>query len=161
MIGWIGRGLGLLKLGWGMFAPYRLWAGLAVVGVALTTILVFYGSCKSCKAEQPFLEDHIAQCIVAKSALRVELGKRNERIENMNARRREEILEAEVKLNEALAAAEALRVERDSVKEDLEVTRFELLEAIRDDEEVADWVDGVVPSGSWRLLQQAADPGTH
>ena len=157
MMSWIGRGFGLLKLGWGMFAPYRLWAGLAAAGVVLTTILVFYGSCKACKAEQPLLEQSIAQCEVDISALRVELGKRNERIATMNARLREQILESEMKLNAALAAAEALRADRDSIQEDLEVTRFELLEAIRDDEEVADWVDGVVPVGSWRLLQQAAE----
>lgn len=161
MLSWIGRGFGLLKLGWGMFAPYRIWAGLAAVGVVLATVLAFYGSCKACKAREPGYEMQIAQCQTNVQFYKTELIKRNERIANMNARILEQALEAEMQLKEALEVAKILRQERDTVNEELEITRFELLEAIRDDEEVADWVNDIVPSGSWRLLQQAADSGTN
>jgi hypothetical protein len=43
--------------------------------------------------------------------------------------------------------------------EELGVARFETIEAIRDDEDFADWVDWNVPGVAWGLLHTADEGG--
>lgn len=146
---------------WGTLVRYRAIIWVAALVIALGTVFVFYGNCRAnsvALAEANLTVDRLTTEI---SILREELAARNLRIRLMNEQRLQELDKAEKLLAEAVAVGIALRNERDQMFEELEVTKFELLEAIRDDEEMADWVDDVVPSSAWRLLQQASDIRSH
>jgi len=80
----------------------------------------------------------------------------NKRISDSNARQLEALEQAAIRIKAAEDAAEVVRIERDVIAEDLEVTRFEILEAIRDDEDMADWVDWDVPVIAWQRLRDTA-----
>jgi hypothetical protein len=147
------------------FMPYKSWimTGLIVAGVSLAAI--FYGNCRSNAAH---LENAYAQVKSLRTDLqlaRIGLDVRNDRIKSINARHKAELQNARDLLQQSLAMAAAIRAERDEIREDLKISQFELLEAIRDDEIMADWVDWPVPSSAWSLLRNAAEgrntlPGT-
>lgn len=146
----------LIKGAWTVFAPYRFWAlAIAAAGV-LTTVLVFYGNCRANAVALESANTTIKELRLDLSAARVELEARNERIRVMNKRQMDELQKARDLLDESLAVANRLRSEREDLKLQLEENRFELLEAVRDDEDMADWVDYDVPAVAWGLLQQAA-----
>jgi hypothetical protein len=109
------------------------------------------------KAELMAGDTTISELTVDVATLRVEIRKRDERIENMNAKWRQKVTEERIRVETARQAVIDLQVENTRLQEELGVTRFETLEAIRDDEDFADWVDWTVPSAGWRLLQQASE----
>lgn len=151
----------LLRAGWAMFAPYRFWAlAIAAAGV-LTTVLVFYGNCRANAVALDGAYQQIQELRIDLNSARAELQARNKRISDMNKQRLEELQQAEEILRDSLTAAKILREERDAAKLELEETRFELLETIRDDEDFADWVDWDVPVAAWGLLQSAVEGGTN
>jgi hypothetical protein len=144
----------------GFFARWRAWLIGGVVVSALITVFVFYGNCRQNAEALANAEVLIADLRFDLQAARVELDARNQRIKSMNERQLAELAQARDLLNQALVMSQVLRVERDKVKEELEVTKFELLETIRDDEEFADWVDWDVPTAAWGLLLNAAEGRT-
>jgi biopolymer transport protein ExbB/TolQ len=139
-----------------MLAPYRTWLFVGVGTAIVIAIALFYGSCRANAVALEDAENQIKDLRNDLSAARIELSARNDRIRDMNARHLEELRDAKELLNQSLAMAQVIRSERDKIREQLEVTQFELLEAIRDDEEMADWVDWPVPSSAWGLLRDAA-----
>lgn len=157
MFGWILKGVGLAKTGWALFAPYRMIAMAVALGGVLITALVFYGNCRAnaVALEAAYLD--VKELKLDLAAARVELQVRNDRIADINKRHLQELAAAKEVLAQAVEVGQQLREERDNALEDLGVARFELLEAIRDDEEMADWVDWDVPVSAWGLLRAAAE----
>lgn len=147
---------GWLKLAGGFLGAYRIWIMSAAIVAALLSIMVFYGNAQARKVELAAANELIGSLRFDLQAARVELDARNQRIRDMNARQLEELRHARDLLNQSLRMSAVLREERDDLKQQLEENRFELLEAIRDDEDMADWVDYDVPAVAWGLLQQAA-----
>jgi hypothetical protein len=86
-----------------------------------------------------------------------EIANLNLRINAYNMLRREEIAAAKIVVLKAARIVGEVNAENEQLKLDLGVTRFETLEAIRDDETFADWVDWTVPSAGWRLLRDSAE----
>jgi hypothetical protein len=156
MFGWILKGAGLLKNGWGLLASYRLWVGLAAAGIVLITLLVFYGNCRANAVALESANKLIDDLQIDLKDARVELIARNGRIRSLNTQRLDELAAAEALLRESVRIARQLQAERDEARIDLEVTRFELLEAIQKDEDFNDWANEPVPVTGWSLLQQAA-----
>jgi len=137
--------------------PYRLWVSAALIIGAITTVAIFYGNCR---ANATALEGAYAEIAGLRTDLqmaRIELDARNDRIKSLNDRHRTELKNARNLLQQSLVMAQNIREERDEIREDLKISQFELLEAIRDDENMADWVDWPVPSSAWGLLRNAAE----
>ena len=84
-----------------------------------------------------------------------EIKARNAQIARMNERRTQEIMEAQARLDKARQTVKDLRERTKAIQAELGNIRLETLEAIRDDEEFANWANAAVPSTGWRLLQQA------
>ena len=148
--------LGLLQVGWGFVKTYRIWITAIALVSFMTSVFVFYGNCKENKVKLDYAEVQIEQLQLDLTAARKELQLRNSRIQKMNEDRVKERMEAEAALDTALKSAKKLQIERDAARKELEQTRFELVEAIQNDEELADWVNEPVPASAWSLLQSAA-----
>lgn len=137
------------------------WIKWALIGGAVltlaTTLFVYVGNHSAMKVEIVNLKNQAVEKDFHIEALERELANRNVRLAKERERRVAEALAAELRLEAAKAAAEDLRAEAERVREELAVTRFETLEAIRDDEDMADWVDGTVPPAAWGLLRAAAE----
>lgn len=138
-------------------APYRFWINASFIIAAITTVALFYGNCRANAEALDGAYTEIEGLHVDLQMARVELDARNQRIKDMNARHIKELQNARDLLEQSLAMAQVIRAERDEIREDLKVSQFELLEAIRDDEDMADWVDWNVPSSAWSLLRDAAE----
>ena len=149
--------LGILKMAWGIVASYRIWIMLAAAVGVLTTVLVFYGNCRAnvvaLEAAQTEIADLKADFAASENALKYQ----NERIRLDNEHKLRALAEANQQLNKARAAAILLQLERDKAKLELEEAQFALLEAIRDDEDFADWANGPVPIDTWSLLRTASE----
>lgn len=146
---------GWLKLAGGFLGAYRIWIMSAAIVAAMASVFVFYGNAQARKVELVAANELIVSLRFDLQSARVELDARNQRIREMNARQLEELRNARDLLNQSLKISAVLREERDDLKQQLEENRFELLEAIRDDEEMAEWADGTVPGTAWGLLGQA------
>jgi hypothetical protein len=147
-------GIGVVK---GLAVAYRMWILGAAIGAALLTGFNYIDNHGEMKATIKAYEITLADQEADKQSLRDALASCEQRISDTNEARREELAEARIRLGLANQLSFDLRQEVERVHEELEVTRFETLEAIRDDEDFADWVDGTVPSAAWRLLKQASE----
>lgn len=141
----------------GFIKAYRWWLIIAAAITLLTTVLVYVDNHGEMKATIVAQNAQIDQLNGEVTSLNSVIAQRNATIAEMNANM-VALAEAErARLRVAKAEAVRLQAELDLLEEELEVTRFELVEAIRDDEEFADWVDGTVPSAAWSLLRAAAE----
>lgn len=128
----------------------------AVASVALP-IFLYIGNHGKMKALVPALKAQVEQCQDTNVSFVDEIGNLNLRIQASNAKRRQEIIQAMQIIEATQFAAIELLDENEQLKLELSETRFETLEAIRDDEDFADWVDWTVPPTGWRLLRDAAE----
>jgi hypothetical protein len=138
-------------------APYRFWINAGLIISAIAAVAIFYGNCRANATALEGAYTEIAGLRTDLQLARIELDARNDRIKSINARHRTELQNARDLLQQSLVMAQSIRAERDEIREDLKVSQFELLEAIRDDEIMADWVDWPVPSSAWGLLRNAAE----
>ena len=148
--------LRILKLVWGGVSVYRTWIMLAAAGGVLVSVLVFYGNCRSnataLRASQTELTDLRADLTAARNALSYQ----NERIRRDNERKLVELAAANRRANEAQAAVVLLRIERDKLGTELEITRSKLSETVENDKEFAIWASTPAPPDTWSLLQSAS-----
>lgn len=145
------------KLAKSFVSTYKwVMAGIAIAGFA-TSVFVYIDNHGEMKATIAGMESKINQCISDNGGLDATIAARNATITRMNTAQRELIAANKARIARANAVVEALRTERDVLTEDLGVLRFETIEAIRDDEDFADWVDWTVPVAGWSLLRTAAE----
>jgi tRNA isopentenyl-2-thiomethyl-A-37 hydroxylase MiaE len=90
-------------------------------------------------------------------ALREELAKRDARLLKIREEKLAEATRARVRLAEANILIGDLQAEQARIQAKLEVTRSETLEAIKNDEDMANWVTIPVPAVAWSLLRNAAE----
>lgn len=147
----------LLKTIANFASAYKLVIGLIAAGGIFITGLTYVHNYGQMKARIVDLERTVQQCQVLQGACLRGVDARNQRIDEINILMEKELAEANARIAAANEAAAELRADRDRITEELAVTRFELLEAIRDDEDFADWVDTDVPVAAWSLLQQARE----
>lgn len=140
-----------------LLGPYRVWISAGLITLVIATAAIFYGNCRANATALEGANGIIQDLRLDLSAAHVELSARNERIQSMNDAHLIELAAARDLLQKSLMMSEAIRQERDLIREDLKVTQYELLEAIKDDEEMADWVDWTVPSSAWGLLRDAVE----
>lgn len=153
MIGAILTGYKVVK---GFMGAYKwVMAAIAIAGF-LTTVFVYIDNHGEMRQEILALEARESSLLVNIDNLGSKVAECNGRIVNLNAERRADAENAQAKLLAAADRATILRAQRDSLRDDLGVTRFETIEAIRDEEDFADWVDWAVPPAGWRLLDDAA-----
>jgi hypothetical protein len=149
--------LGTLRMIWGIVASYRIWIMLAAAGGVLISVLVFYGNCRAnavaLEAAQAEIVDLKTDYAASENARKYQ----NARIQKDNEQKLAALRRANQQLNEARAAAALLQVERDKAKLDLEEAQFALLEALKDDEDFADWANEPVPLDTWGLLRTASE----
>jgi hypothetical protein len=105
----------------------------------------------------PALQGQVEECIDTNVAFVGEIGDLNIRIRGMNTQRRQEIANSKALINEVLTKANQLYDANVALKMDLAVLRFDTLEIIKNDEDFADWANGVMPSVGWSLLRDAAE----
>jgi len=140
----------------GFVKTYKIIMGIvAAAGIAIS-VFNYIDNHGEMKAQAESDTQMIAQLVLNVEALQAQVNGRDARIKRMNAERLEEIAVDKARLKEAEEQANVVREENAELLIDLGVTRFELLEAIRDDEVFADWVDGTVPVAGWDLLRNAA-----
>lgn len=88
-----------------------------------------------------------------------QLSLKNAQLQRMN----QQVLAEAAEARRILATADRLVEEFQEEVEDVQVhrrtTRDNTLEAIQNDESMADWADNPVPAVAWSLLQQAAEGG--
>lgn len=149
--------LGTLKLVWDIVASYRIWIMLAAASGVLITVLAFYGNCRAnavaLEAAKAEIVDLKADYAASENARKYQ----NARIQKDNEQKLEALRRTNQQLNEARAAATALRIERDKTKLELEEAQFALLEALKNDEDFADWANDSVPLDTWGLLRAASE----
>jgi membrane protein involved in colicin uptake len=136
------------------------WRIYIVTGMILTaaiTVFNYVDNHGEMKAQLASGKQVIDGQIIDIEHLRIEIAKRDERLAKQREVKLAELEDARVRLEAAYELIDELRTEQERVQKQLEVTRFQTLEAIRDDEDFADWVDGTVPPVAWGLLRQAAE----
>lgn len=145
------------KIAKGFISTYR-WAvlGIAIAGFA-TSVFVYIDNHGEMKANIVGMTDKLNQCISDNQGLDATIAARNATIAAQSLVQQELIAANKERIAQANAIVVALRAERDVLVEDLSVLRFETIEAIRDDEDFADWVDWTVPVAGWGLLRTAAE----
>ncbi len=149
--------LGIYKMVSGFIGAYKwIMAAVAIAGL-VTTVFVYIGNHGEMKAALVAQNADLMVCADTNVQFAGEIGSLNMRIRESNDRRRVEIAAAQEILEMAASVVAKVRKENAELKLDLGVTRFETLEAIRDDENFADWVDWNVPAAGWRLLRDAAE----
>lgn len=136
---------------------WRIYIASAAILATAITVVNYIGNHGEMKAQLAAGKDVIANQVIDIKALRLEILKRDERLAAQRATKLAELESARLRLAEANELIDELRADQERMREELEVTRFETLEAIRDDEEFADWVDGTVPPIAWSLLRDAAE----
>lgn len=150
----------VMKLALGGLSSWKFWGiGVAAAG-ALVFVLNYVGAHSRMKAEIGALEARVASCIDTRKQMTVSLAQRNERLQRVAEERRQSAAADRERFAQAQMTIDALREEVNDTRQALEVTRFETLEAIRDDEDFADWVDGDTPTRAWSLLGTAVDGGS-
>lgn len=147
----------LLKTIVNFASAYKLIIGIVAAAGMVITILTYVHNYGQMKAQIVDFERTVQQCHALQEACLRGVESRNQRIAEINMLMEKELAEANARIAAANEAAAELRADRDRITEELAVTRFELLEAIRDDEDFADWVDTDVPVAAWSLLQQARE----
>lgn len=155
-MGW----LTLLKAVPGFLHTWRLYIMGALILTAGITAFNYIDNHGEMKAQLVAGKETIQGQALDIKALRLEIAKRDERLAAQRALRLAELEEAQLRLQEANDLIDELREEQSDLRQELEVTRFETLEAIRDDEDFSDWVDGIVPPVAWSLLRDAAEGGS-
>lgn len=136
---------------------WRIYIVTGVILAAAVTVFNYVDNHGEMKAQLAAGKEVIDGQIIDIEHLRIELAKRDERLAKQREVRLAELEDARVRLAEAHELIDELREEQERVQAELEVTRFQTLEAIRDDEDFADWVDYGVPTTAWSLLRQAAE----
>jgi hypothetical protein len=154
MIGAIISGFKLVS---GFAKAYKWIIACGAVASFALTAFIYVGSHAKMKVLIPLLKDQVEQCQNTNVAFADEIANLNLRINAYNMLRREEIAAAKIVVLKAARIVGEVNAENEQLKLDLGVTRFETLEAIRDDETFADWVDWTVPSAGWRLLRDSAE----
>lgn len=145
------------KLVKGFFTTYK-WVvvGIAVAGMA-TSVFVYIDNHGEMKSSIVAQEQQIDDLIRISQSLELAIKSRNATISRLNMEKITLIADNRRKLAKANQLAQEVREQRDVITEELGILRFETLEAIRDDEDFADWVDWNVPSAGWSLLRAAAE----
>lgn len=143
----------------GFIKAYRWWIIIGAAVTLLTTVLVYVDNHGEMKATIVAQHGQIDTLNGHVTSLNATIERRNATIARMNLEFMALAEAEQARLRAAKAEAEVLREERDRIAEELGVARFELVEAIRDDEDFADWVDWDVPPGAWSLLRAAAEGG--
>jgi hypothetical protein len=141
----------------GFMTAWKFYLIAAAVLSAAATVFLYVSNHEKMKATIPVMEAQVASCEVTTNALRAHVVTQNERIAGYNVQRKQDFLEA-------MARAEAMKIQMNELRKANELLREELsgilfrnVEAIQDDEDFADWVDGDVPSTAWSLLREAAE----
>ena len=154
--------IAMLVMGWKavstFIAQWRIYFYIAALGAAALTVFNYIDNHGEMKATIEANEQTMARQVENMRTLRLELQNRDQRIAAINAAKRIEVAQARRQIQHATELVEATRIENARIREALEVTRFETLEAMNDDESFNDWANEPVPVAGWSLLQRAADP---
>lgn len=141
----------------GLYKSYK-WVALGITIVSTSATIFFYVSNHGkMKVQIPVLKEKVELCQETNIAFVSEIMDLNIRIRESNARQRQKIIQAMQIIEATQEAAIVLLEENELLKMELSITRFNTLEAIRDDEDFADWADWTVPPAGWSLLRAAAD----
>jgi hypothetical protein len=152
MIGSILTGIKVVR---GFAKAWKMYLIIAAVAGVLITAWNYIGNHSEMKAQLVANEALITELYSDLEQTNMQVFARDDRIRGMNAKRMEEVAAEKIRLQIARDMVLGLQVRNESILEELKVTQFKTLEAIRDDEDFADWVDYTVPSAAWRLLDQA------
>ncbi|MBW2647544.1 MAG: hypothetical protein JRE23_15495 [Deltaproteobacteria bacterium] len=159
MIGSIFAGIKAIKGGIsvvkGFAKAWKMYLLIAAVVSVLVTAWVYVGNHSKMKAELVANDALITQLYSDLEHVNLQVFARDDRIRSMNNQRMEEVEAARARLQMARDMVLGLQLQNENILEELKFTQFKTLEAIRDDEDFADWVDYPVPSAAWRLLDQA------
>lgn len=141
----------------GLYRSYKWVVLLGTIVSVVIPVFLYIQSHGKMRVLVPTLKNQVEQCQDTNVAFMDEISDLNIRIRLVNAQRRQDIVNAMQIIEATQEAAIVLLEENEILKLELSTTRFETLEAIRDDEDFADWVDWTVPSAGWRLLRDAAE----
>lgn len=144
-------------LGSGFMAAHRIWF---IAGSVIAACGLVFGHLALDKMRNTKLEHYkaaTAQLTADYTACQSAVASLNDRIAANNRRQQEALAAAAARVKHAEDLARLAAAERDVISEELQVTRFEVLEAIRDDEDMADWVDWSVPAVAWDRLRDAEE----
>lgn len=152
--------LGIVSTLLGFTKAHKVMLHVVAIGSLLSLVIFYAVYAGALKDSVRAKDDQIALLRVTVTEQEAELQRRNARIVKANREKMQAVTKKEEELIAARILSRQLMNERDKVTEELAVARFEILEAIRDDEDMADWVDWTVPSAAWRLLEQSTNPRT-
>ena len=154
MIAAILTGIKVIK---GFAKAWKVYIIIAALAGVLFTAWNYVDNHGAMKAELSANDVTIDELLLDVELLHAQIDTRNATIQSMNARRLEELAAAKIRLQLARDMVQDLQSQNENILEELKVTQFETLDAIRDDEDFADWVDWTVPSSGWSLLRKASE----
>jgi hypothetical protein len=158
MLGWILKKVGGKAIG-SVLAPFKMYLIAAAIAAVVGAVGYYVFTAERAKGRVLLLESKISQYVTANAIAESEINNLNNRITAHNEQKLKDIDRAEAKLKTAQTEAKELKAEKEVISEQLAVATFTITEAIRDDEEYADWAYYPTHITVWDQLY-AADQGT-
>ena len=145
--------LAMIKLGMGLFKTYKY----AIIAVALVGVLsTVYVHIRN----DGIRDTQIAAYELSDAVKSRKIGTMNARFIEQNKEKLAALAESKKKIKAAQAAAKDIEAQNAEMELDIGVLRFEILEAMQNDEEYTDWAYGVVLSDTWLMLGAANSAAT-
>lgn len=146
-----------IRSGWRWTAKYRVYLLIGALAGAGLYILSYVTDHAEMKIQISAKTQELERLKDRDMQLMKIIEQRDQQIIRMNERRMQELAEMRMRLADARMEATEARATRDRITEELAMTRFQTLEAMRDDEEFADWISEPVPATGWMLLREASE----
>ena len=157
MITWLVKKLALKAIGTAL-APFKFYFIAAAIAAVVGVVGLYIYGAEQAKGQVNLLEFANTQLSNANAQAASDIQALNNRIKAHNAQKLRDIAEAAERLEQAREVAAVVAKEKDVIAEELAVVRFSILEAIRDDEDYADWAFYPAHPSIW-LQISAADSG--
>ncbi len=156
MLAWILKKVGGKALG-AVFSPFKMYAIAIALAAVVGTVGYYIYTAEKAKGQVAVLE-------VRNSTLRIAVRKAEATVKHLdgrmaahNAQKLADMAIANEQIKAAEQAVEAIQAEHAKITEQFEVSRFNLVEVIRDDEEFADIADISIPGSVWDRVYDSAN----
>jgi len=133
-----------------------LWIKLAIVAAILGSVGLYVASNERTKGKLKALETQYQTLALEDRRKGLEIGALNDRIKANNARWVEAIAAEKLRVDQATAAADDVRAERDRIKAALAQSRKSWDEVMANDANLRVWAGNDAPAAVWDRLRVAS-----
>lgn len=133
-----------------------LWLKLGIIAAVLGSGLWYVIGAEKAKSEREALTVRVQELTLEDGRKTAEIHTLNNRIKANNQRWLDDLAAEKARVNAAKEAADAVRVERDRIKEALAQSRKSWDEVVKNDAQVHDWAVAIAPDAAFDRLRRAA-----